>query len=479
MWLSELLADIENDVEFSHIALDSRDIKSGGVFFAVAGDQQHGLMFANSVLAQGAVAIIYDPAKNGRDLASKLNFAGLVAIEDLTHKLGEIAARFYRQPSEQLNVIGITGTNGKTSCSQFLAQMMESTAVVGTLGMGLYADLQATKNTTPDAFVLQKVLAEFVQQGIQSVAMEVSSHGLEQGRVNGVNFNGAVFNNLSQDHLDYHGSMENYFQAKSRLFTWPNLKFVVLNADDDYSVRIAGLLSKKVKILNYSLKSDDSEKLLAKKIEYRATGICCDVHWKGEFAVLNVGLLGEFNLQNILAAIGVLLMQGHSLADSVLLANKVQPIVGRMECFKDIKRGVLVVVDYAHTPDALAKVLSTLRQHCEGQLSVVFGCGGNRDIGKRAQMGQIAEQLADHIYVTDDNPRFEKSELIITDIVKNLVSAKINCIADRELAIKKATETAESGDIVLIAGKGHEEYQEFNGVKTHFSDRELVQKIIN
>jgi len=480
MQLSELLtniAAIKVDVEFSDITLDSRNIKQGDVFFAVAGNQQHGMQYADAVIAQGAAAIIYDPAESGSALANQLQFEPLIAVDALNEKLGELASRFYGLPTKDLNVIGITGTNGKTSCSQFLAQMLNSTAVIGTLGWGVYGHLQATKNTTPDAFVLQKVLASFVKQGIQNVAMEISSHGLQQGRVNAVNFTTAVFNNLSRDHLDYHGSMQAYFQAKCRLFKWPSLKHAVLNADDEYARQIELELDNSVQVLRYSLLQGTDKDLLAQNIKYTANGIRCELLWNKQQAELNVALLGEFNLQNILAAIAVLLVQGHSLEGSVIAANKVRPIIGRMECFK-ARNNALIVVDYAHTPDALFKVLSTLRQHCQRQLSVVFGCGGNRDIGKRSLMGQVAEQLADQVIVTDDNPRYEESQIIIDAIVSGLEAKKITCIADREIAIQSTIAAAKAGDIVLIAGKGHEEYQEINGIKTVFSDRTLVKELI-
>lgn len=481
MYLSELLknlAEVVNDVEFSKIELDSRKIQEGAVFFALAGSQQHGMQYAELAIEKGVAAIVYDPVQGGQTIAEGLNFQRLVAIERLNEKLGLIANRFYKEPSKHLQVVGITGTNGKTSCSQFLAQMRASTAVIGTLGSGVYGDLQIANNTTPNAFDLQRLIAGFVKQGIQQLAMEVSSHGLEQGRVNAVNFVGAVFNNLSRDHLDYHGNMENYFLAKSQLFKWPSLQFVVLNADDEYSERIKDGLNTQIKVLSYRLGAGTDEDLVAKNIRYTAEGIICDVCWNKQSAALKTGLLGEFNLQNILAAIAVLLMQGESLSSSVLAADKVQPIVGRMECFT-AKNEALVVVDYAHTPDALEKVLTTLRQHCQQQLSVVFGCGGNRDVGKRAEMGRIAEQLADTVIVTDDNPRFEESKVIISDIVSNLDQQKISCIADRKMAIKQAIDNAVKGDVVLIAGKGHEEYQEIKGIKTVFSDRALVQELVN
>jgi UDP-N-acetylmuramoyl-L-alanyl-D-glutamate--2,6-diaminopimelate ligase len=479
MWLSTLLenlAEVKKDVEFLRIGLDSRTIKKGDVFFAVSGYQQHGLQYAESVIQQGVVAIIYDPKQDGDKLASGLSFDNLTAIEGLNEKLGEIASRCYGYPTKKLNVIGITGTNGKTSCSQFVAQMMASTAVIGTLGSGVYGSLQNSSNTTPNAFDLQRRLAEFVKQNIKNIAMEVSSHGLDQGRVNAIKFIGAVFNNLSRDHLDYHGNMENYFQAKNRLFKWPSLSFVVLNADDEYAMQIQLGLSKQVEVLNYSLINGSEKDLVAKNIQYTTEGIMCDVLWNRQCEKLTVALLGEFNLQNILAAIAILLMQGKSLVASVSVANKVQPIIGRMECFT-AKNGALMVVDYAHTPSALEKVLTTLRQHCKRQLTIVFGCGGNRDTGKRGQMGRIAERLVDSMIVTDDNPRFENNLSIIDAIISGLNKQKISCIADREMAIKQAITTAKKGDIVLIAGKGHEQYQEINGVKTLFSDRTLVQEL--
>ncbi|RLA26231.1 MAG: UDP-N-acetylmuramoyl-L-alanyl-D-glutamate--2,6-diaminopimelate ligase [Gammaproteobacteria bacterium] len=484
MWIANILAEnthVQQNIALTHISLDSRDIGVGGVFFALAGAQQHGLLYADQVVRQGAVAIVYDPAKQGVELAGNIHGLPLIAIENLSEKLGDIAARFYAQPAQHLNIIGITGTNGKTSCSQFIAQAMAGSAVIGTLGWGCYPDFHSTCNTTPDAFEVQKILAHFVKQGVANVAMEVSSHGLQQGRVNGIKFNGVIFNNLSRDHLDYHGSMEAYFQTKLRLVQWPGISFVVVNLDDAYAERILAAIANGVRVLTYSLQDKEHAKdssIKASNINYSLVGISCDIGWQDQQARLNVNLLGDFNLQNVLAVLAVLLAEGMSLTESLIAIQKIKPVQGRMECFTAETGKPMVVVDYAHTPDALAKVLNTLRQHCTAKLSIVFGCGGDRDKGKRTQMGHIAEQLADQLIVTDDNPRFEVGEAIINEVVAGLNMHKVTVINDRKMAIAQGISSSSESDIVLVAGKGHEDYQEVKGVKYPFSDRQIVQELL-
>ncbi len=484
MRLSELLTDITidgHDSEVTHIALDSREINAGGVFFALAGAQHHGLEFAEQVRQQGAVAIVYDPAGQGSILADNVSGISLYVIDHLANKLGDIAARFYINPATRLKVIGVTGTNGKTSCSQFLAQLMDNCSVIGTLGWGQYPHLQNTINTTPDAFALQKILADFVVQGINHVAMEVSSHGLAQGRVNGLQFEGVVFTNLSRDHLDYHGSMDAYFQSKLRLIRWPGVKFVVVNKDDDYAQQVLDAIATGVNRLTFSIRNTLHARqsgLVADNIEYTMSGIACDIYWRTEQGRLKVGLLGDFNLQNILAVLAVLLAMGQTLTKCLQTIQSVKPVIGRMECFYNSSGRPLVVVDYAHTPDALSKVLTTLRQHCHGLLTIVFGCGGDRDKGKRSEMGKIAEQLADRIVVTDDNPRYEDRQQIINDIIEGLNSRHVSVINDRKLAIEHAIINSTKQDVVVIAGKGHEDYQDVKGVKYPFSDRDCVQEIL-
>ncbi len=484
MKLTELLtgfANVEDDVEMTHIALDSREISKGGVFFALAGNQQHGLQFSEQVQQQGAVAIVYDPLKGALERAKKINSLPVIAVESLVEKLGEIAARFYENPSSELNVIGITGTNGKTSCSHFLAQAMDVSAVIGTLGWGKYTELQRTRNTTPDAFNLQKMLAHLLDLGVKNVAMEVSSHGLVQGRVNSINFQGVIFNNLSRDHLDYHLNMEAYFQAKLQLVQWPGLKYVVVNLDDAYAERVLNAIPQDVRRLTYSLGHKVYVKhssLYVRNIQYTLAGIECDVFWQEQQARLQVSLLGDFNLQNVLAVLVVLLAMGKPFAECLHAMKSIKSVIGRMECFHGGMDRPLVVVDYAHTPDALSKVLTTLRRHCQSKLTVVFGCGGDRDTGKRSEMGEIAEQFADAIIVTDDNPRFESSQAIINDIVVGLKTGKLNVINDRKSAIEHAIRNSQEQDVVLISGKGHEDYQDIKGVQYPFSDRGCVQELL-
>jgi len=483
MRLSELLVgyEIVNEVEVTQLTLDSHDVMSGSVFFALAGSQYHGLQFAKQALEQGAVAIIYDPAQQGSEIATGLAGFNLVAVRSLSEKLGAIVARFYADPSAHLNVIGITGTNGKTSCSQFLAQVVKSCGIIGTLGWGVYPNLQRTGNTTPDALTVQKILAQFVNQAIANVAIEVSSHGLEQGRVNAIKFSGAVFNNLSRDHLDYHGTMERYFQAKLALFRWSTLKFAVVNLDDAYAERVLDAISSKVKVVTYSLlnrRCQSGQTLHVQNINYSLQGICCDVIWQSQREQLQIAVLGAFNLQNVLSVFGCLLAQGKSLQECIKLIQGIEAVEGRMECFGGQHGKPLVVVDYAHTPDALAKVLRTLRAHCSARLKLVFGCGGDRDKGKRAQMGQIAEQLADDIIITDDNPRFESSDEIIEQIMTGIKSVNVPIIHDRQAAIQQSIALSSSEDIVLIAGKGHETYQSIQGKNLPFSDRTIVKDVL-
>ncbi|NOR79212.1 MAG: UDP-N-acetylmuramoyl-L-alanyl-D-glutamate--2,6-diaminopimelate ligase [Methyloprofundus sp.] len=484
MWLAELLtgfAVVETDIEFTQIALDSQEINAGGVFFAIAGTQQHGLRFAEKVQQQGGLAIVYDPAKKGTEFAKNIKGLPMFAVEDLTAKLGEIASRFYACPSAQLNIIGITGTNGKTSCSQFLAQVMEASAVIGTLGWGKYSALQVTRNTTPDAFAVQKMLVHFIELGVKNVAMEVSSHGLVQGRVNAINFQGVIFNNLSRDHLDYHGSMEAYLQAKLRLVQWPGLKYVVVNLDDAYAERVLLAIPEGVRVLTYSVQGKVlaiESSISVSDIQYTMAGIECNVFWQGQQAQLQVSLLGDFNLQNVLAVLAVMLAMDKPLTECLQAMQSIKSVIGRMECFQGKAGKPLMVVDYAHTPDALSKVLTTLRHHCDNKLTVIFGCGGERDKGKRGEMGKIAEQLADAIIVTDDNPRFESGPEIIEDIIAGIKTDKLSVIGDRENAIKHGIMTSSEQDIVLVAGKGHEDYQERQGIKYPFSDRDIVQRML-
>jgi len=504
----------QDDMPVAGLILDSRESVCGDVFVALAGAKQHGLAHVEQAINNGACAVIFDPAGNGRQLAEAFRcdsstVVPMIAVENLGVKLGELAARFYGDPSQFMTVIGITGTNGKTSCSQFLSQMLDDCGIIGTLGWGEWGKLNKTLNTTPDALAIQKILAELLKDKKRTVAMEVSSHGLEQGRVNGVTFKGAVFTNISRDHLDYHGTMDAYVQAKLALLKQPGLAFAAVNLDDDYSERIIAAVPESVQLWQFSAKgktADSGECVSAENIRHKTDGIEFDVRFRDELQRVQVPLFGDFNVENVLAVLTVMLAMEVSLQEAVKKLAGIKPVDGRMERF-GAETDPMIFVDYAHTPDALDKVLSSLRKHCKQALWVVFGCGGNRDTGKRPQMGKIAEQWADHVVITDDNPRYENGLDIVNDILAGCRStakdggsvatgttawmqeveqrmeqlprepvrpAKVEVIQNREQAIQKVVASAAKNDCIVIAGKGHEQYQESNGVCVPFSDRQVV-----
>ena len=468
------------DMLITGLALDSREVMEGNVFIALAGARQHGLIHVAQALDKGACAVVFDPAGRRR-MVEQINNVPMIALEGLGLKLGDIAARFYGDPSGFMSVIGITGTNGKTSCSQFLSQMLDDCGIIGTLGWGGWGKLSKTLNTTPDALETQRILAEFLKDKKKIVAMEVSSHGLEQGRVNGVTFKGAVFTNISRDHLDYHGTMGAYLQAKLALLNKPGLAFAVVNLDDFYSGQIIAAVPEGVDVWGTSVQGKtlaSCECVSAENIRHKVDGIEFDVRWRGNSQRLKVPLYGDFNSENVLTVLAVMLAMGMPMPDAVKKLQIIKPVTGRMERFGGDGQP-LVFVDYAHTPDALDKVLSSLRKHCGQALWVVFGCGGNRDKGKRPQMGRIAEQWADHVIITDDNPRFENGLNIVEDILGGCSlagrnSVKVEVVQSREQAIQNVIARAAEKDCIVVAGKGHEYYQEINGVQIAFSDSQVV-----
>ncbi|MDD5275467.1 MAG: UDP-N-acetylmuramoyl-L-alanyl-D-glutamate--2,6-diaminopimelate ligase [Methylovulum sp.] len=494
MTLHELLTGLvwvqADDRVISGIELDSRKVVEGNVFVALTGAMQHGLNHLGQAVNNGACAVIFDPAGQGQQLADDYISFGepeekppMIAIANLGGVIGIIAARFYGNPSQLIDVIGITGTNGKTSCSQFLGQLLDDCGIIGTLGWGEWGKLDKTVNTTPDALSVQQMLAALMAGKKQTVAMEVSSHGLEQGRVNGVRFKGAVFTNISRDHLDYHGTMEAYLQAKLALLDKPGLAFVVVNLDDATSGRIIAEVPKTAVVwgvsVNGKVLTSGGESLVAQHIVHKPNGIEFDVRWRTEHQQVTVPLYGDFNIENVLVVLAVMLAMGIGFAQAVNRLAQIKPVAGRMERFGGDDGRPLVIVDYAHTPDALEKVLSSVRKHCQRGLWVVFGCGGDRDAGKRPMMGRAAEQWADHLIITDDNPRFENNQAIINDILAGCHSNKIEVIQDRAQAIQSAVTRAAKNDCIVIAGKGHEDYQDVAGVKFPFSDREIVIEALN
>jgi UDP-N-acetylmuramoyl-L-alanyl-D-glutamate--2,6-diaminopimelate ligase len=476
---------LDGEMVITGLALDSRLVVNGNVFIAVAGARQHGLEHAAQAIDNGACAVVYDPVGGIKHLLERIDHVPMIAVENLAKSLGDIAARFFADPSGSMHVIGITGTNGKTSCSQFLGQMLHDCGIIGTLGWGDWGKLIKTVNTTPDALEVQRILSELQKAKKKIVAMEVSSHGLEQGRVNGVTFKGAVFTNISRDHLDYHGTMEAYLKAKLELLSKPGVTFAVVNLDDGYCSRIIATIPKSAQLWGISVEGKRlafGECINAENILHSVDGIEFDVRWRGESQRINVPLYGDFNIENVLTVVAVMLAMGLSMAEAKNKLKLIKPVTGRMERFGGDGQP-LIFVDYAHTPDALDKVLSSVRKHCEKALWLVFGCGGNRDKGKRPQMGSIAVQRADHVVITDDNPRYENGRDIVDDILAGCITTggqtvKVEVLQNREQAIKNVIARASAQDCIIVAGKGHEPYQEINGVQIAFSDSQIVSEAL-
>ena len=460
-----------NRIVVSGLTLDSRHVRRGDAFFALRGLNGHGIEFAANAVQRGAQVVLAEaPAVKTESLS-----VPLLWIDDLHAQVGEIAARFYDRPAEAMRLIGITGTNGKTSCVQLLAQALtflgHRAATIGTLGAGLYGQLREGERTTPDAISVQGLLADFRDAGASHVAMEVSSHALEQGRVAAVDFELAAFTNLTRDHLDYHGSMEAYGAAKAKLFAWPGLQAAVINIDDAFGRELASHLPLGVKPLRFSMSDDADAEIAASAIITSAEGLAFQLRTPWGKHALSSHLLGRFNVANLLTVVACLGALGESFERIVAAIEILQPVNGRMSRLGGQHRLPLVVVDYAHTPDALEQTLTALRAHCAGRLICVFGCGGERDAGKRPLMGEIAARMADIAIVTDDNPRGEDGDAIVAQIVAGMGAARSMAVErDRAVAIGHALKLAQSGDVVLVAGKGHETYQEGAAGKRPFDD---------
>lgn len=465
---------------FYSLTADSRKVDVGSLFLAYQGEQSDGRDFIAQAIQNGAAGVMLDSPKGDENsFVWDSNWhVPRVAVANLRHHAGEVADEFYGHPSQKLWTVGVTGTNGKTSVSQWIAQafnvLNRKTAVIGTLGNGFIGSLNPTANTTPDAILLHGLLADYLEQEAEVVAMEVSSHGLDQGRVSGVHFDIAVFTNLSRDHLDYHGDMANYGAAKKKLFACAGLSCAVINIDDDFGRDLAAELSASGKnVLTYGIGAGD---INAKSLQLDNSSISMQITTPQGDANVSAKVIGRFNAYNVLAVLATLLASKVSLDDAVKAIDQIHAVPGRMQT---LGGGALplVVIDYAHTPDALEKVLLTLKEQAQGKLICVFGCGGNRDAGKRNVMGKIATTIADAVIVTSDNPRDENAEDIINQIVKDITVHYI-IETDRASAIAIGVLSAKAGDVVLIAGKGHEDYQEISGVKQHFSDIEQAEMLL-
>jgi UDP-N-acetylmuramoyl-L-alanyl-D-glutamate--2,6-diaminopimelate ligase len=478
-------------VEIHGLNLDSRMVEPGDLFLAYAGGHEHGASFIDQAIELGAVAVVVEPVSGIGELPIELLQRGrdipVISLKDLRNRIGEIAARFYGHPSSKMTMIGVTGTNGKTSVTQFIAQVLAqqgSCGVIGTLGIGLFGEQKIDSGrTTPDAITLQKTLAAMQQAGAGSVVMEVSSHGLDQGRVTGVDFDVAVFTNLSHEHLDYHGDMATYAEAKRRLFQRTELKNAVLNLDDPYGRKWIASLPAGCKAIGYSLEGSSSSfainELKGDELILGDDGLSIRIHSPFGEGWLESSLLGRFNAANLLAALGALLATGFKFDKALEALGRVTTVPGRMQAYGGGENQPLVVVDYAHTPDALEHVLVALREHCSGHLWCVFGCGGERDSSKRSVMGRLAEQYADHVVVTNDNPRREDPITIIEQILKGMANPDAcYVIHDRAAAIALAIRTADSDDVVLVAGKGHEELQCIGDSCLPFSDGVEVLRVL-
>lgn len=467
-------------IAVTELVNDSRRAAPGAVFAAYPGETHDGRDFIAQAVAQRVDGVLWDSDHYQWDPALGVANAG---VAGLRHRIGEIAAHVYGEPSRALHMVGVTGTNGKTSVAHWVAQALtrlgRKTAIIGTVGNGFPGALAPTLNTTPDAIALQQRLAHYRRQGAVACAIEVSSHGLAQGRVNGTAFNVAVLTNLSRDHLDYHGDMASYAAAKARLFAWPGLDWVVLNVDDAFGQQLE-IETRTARVAGYGFSRGA---VVGEQLRLSQAGLSMKVRTDWGDAELDAPLLGRFNAANLLAALTALLVSEVPLADACAALAHVTPPPGRMQTLGGGAQP-LVVVDYAHTPDALEKVLATLREIAgEGRLICVFGCGGRRDRGKRPLMGEAAGKGADEVWVTSDNPRDEDPLAIIDAIVTGVrgTAAKnaLHVEPDRARAIFEAIGGARQGDVVLVAGKGHEDTQETAGGRLPFSDAAVAAKALN
>jgi len=472
------------DIEVSRLCADSRQVRAGDIFLACPGHRVDGRQFIVKAVQAGAAAVLWE--RNGHVWDGTLPVANL-PVDGLAELSGYLAHEVYGRPSEALWLVGVTGTNGKTSVSQWLsrafAALGRKCGVIGTLGIGFPGALSESLNTTPDSLTVHRTLADFREAGAQAVAMEVSSIGLDQGRLNGLRFDVAVHTNLTRDHLDYHGTMESYGAAKARLFAMPGLRSVVLNLDDRFGMEQARRMAGHgIEVIGYTLiptnidAAPANRVIVADKLTTTAAGIRFTARCGNESADLYPSLVGQFNVSNLLAVIGTLMASGFSLEEAATVAEDLTPPLGRMQTLGGVGEP-LVVVDYAHSPDALEQVLAAVRPTAtarDGRLVCVFGCGGDRDPGKRPLMGEVASRLADRVVLTSDNPRCEDPQAILRDILAGCDDG-VTTIPDRAEAIRSAILAAAADDVIVVAGKGHEPYQEINEVRHPFSDVEQTR----
>lgn len=485
MRLDQLLveAGAHGALMLADLRLDHRELRPEvpTAFVALRGSRLHGLAHAQAAADAGAAAVLFDP--DGADGHPLPPTVPVIAVPQLRQRLGSIALRLFGDPQAHLCVIGVTGTNGKTSTVQLIAQALSLSgmrcATLGTLGAGIWPALEAGERTTPDAIGIARAFAAFVAGGARCVAMEVSSHALEQDRVAALPFRVAVFTNLTRDHLDYHGSMAAYAAAKQKLFRWPGLRAIVSNRDDSFGAELLSLGGAPRRI-GYSVAQPPQGEQQLGALEVLATheGLRFVLSEGGRRLTCQTRMLGLFNASNLLAVAGTLRALGLPLGQIAALLAQLSPVPGRMQRVSAAAEP-LVVVDYAHTPDALAQALRSVRAHTTGRLHCVFGCGGDRDRGKRPQMGAIAAELAEQLTITDDNPRSEDGAAIAAEIAAGMPAGRAVIVRDRALAIAGAVAAAAAADAVLIAGKGHEPYQEIGGRRLPFDDAAVARTALD
>jgi len=488
MSLKKLLQDfveVNDKVIVEGLCIDSRQVKPGDLFLAYIGVNVDGRLFIDDAIKAGAVAVLTEA---GHKQKQGVGSIPVIEVENLKPKIGIIASRFYQYPSEKTKLVGITGTNGKSSVTYLISNALALSgrrcASIGTLGYGIDSALESGVHTTPDPITLQKLLASWCNE-IRYTVMEVSSHSLDQDRVNGMEFYIAVLTNLSRDHLDYHKDIESYSQSKGKLFEFSSLQHTVINLDDDFGKSLIYRIRDRVNTIAYTLNRTVYEQYHhSLDIIYGQPEATNDqghtiINIKSPWGngKLRTAFIGKFNVENMLAGLAVLCLLEIPIGEAIELLSQIGGVPGRMEQYKKIGHPLLVV-DYAHTPDALEKAQQTLKKICHGELVTIFGCGGDRDKGKRAEMGAIAESIADKIILTNDNPRTEDPEQIITDILAGIKDkSRVSIITDRSEAITTTFHHANEQDVILIAGKGHEAYQEIKGKRYPFSDRELARRL--
>jgi len=478
--LQDLLIGIVDapTIKYNNICDDSRNVKKGTVFFALKGLSSDGCDFIESAINSGACAVVYEPPY---DLSNIETSIPIIAVEDLQLEISNIVSRHYESTINEMSIIGVTGTNGKTTVSWLIHQGFKKigykSGYIGTLGYGL-ENLNLNELTTPSCMKLHKILSEFQNSGVEYVVMEISSHAIDQRRIEGINFNSVIFTNLSRDHIDYHGNMENYGETKAKLFLERQSKIKIININDSFGRSLIERVDEEVISTSIEPINIDKDKFIS-VTKYETNGSGFDIDLKSSWGTFktHVPLLGTFNIENVIQTIALFLSLGFSLSKIQIIIEGMKAPSGRMESVDVDNNHLLpkVLVDFSHTPDALKLSLQSIRDHYDGKIWCVFGCGGDRDRGKRKMMGNIAERYADYVIVTSDNPRNENPEKIISDILEG-ISSEVETIVSREEAINFAIMKANKNEIILIAGKGHESYQKIGEETLKFSDHKISKR---